>query len=242
METIQYILSKIKFLIILIIVLLFLFWLGRVIKPLLPQEWFSFGNKVSIKNASSTEFFLPTPSNGIQSKIKPTMASDYIYVSDSGEGTGFTFNGYDTGNPQGMWQQSGQNQYTYVRYTTNQAQQNTGNQVFDANKAGFSQSSAFLRGVTIPVGAYVYRGLIFHGQAREVMFVNGKFSLFVIDSKGNVIGQGEAVTDEDYRVAGWHMFSARIVTIAPPSVTGCGLVFQQDKPQGLHAVMPVQCH
>lgn len=244
MDTIHYLLSKIKIIIISICLILFLIWLGRLISPLLPQEWFHRSKEVSTKNASSsTEFFLPTPRLSDSTGQKPVTATDNIFVLEGNETSGLAFNAYDETNTysQGSWQPNAEGQYIYVQPNTNQKVDTSGGQVFDSTKAGFSQMSAYIRSITIPLGAYVYRGLVFHGQARESMFVDGKFSLYVIDVKGNVIGKGEAVTDEDWRSIGWHKFTARITTPIPPNSVGCGLVFQQDKVRGLHATMPVRC-
>ena len=242
MDTIKYLLSKIVLLAIIIGISIFLFWVGKIIAPLLPQELFMRNQESLVsKGASSTEFFLPTPGSFSTGQVKTPSVNDNVYVSGTNETSGTEFHAYDTEGTQGSWQPNGNGQYVYVQAVPRANTTNTDNQVFDATKAGFSQMSAYLRGITIPLGAYVYRGLIFHGQARESMFVNGRFSLFVIDVHGNVIGQGQAVTDENWQTPGWHSFRGTITTTIPTNALGCGLVFQQDKIRGLHATMPVTC-
>jgi hypothetical protein len=246
MELIQHLLSKIVSVVMILLALVFLFWLGRVISPLLPHEWFPSKDTVLAKKATSTEFFLPTPVDLGKNGAHTPTATDNLFVFDGKEASLEAYDSasvYQTGSPQGTWQRDRNGQYVFVQhvYTVDPSVKDTQGPVFDATKSGFAQMSAYLRSITIPPGAYVYRGLTFHGQAREQMFVNGKFSLFVIDARGNVIGTGEAVTHENSQAVGWHPFSAHILTLGVSSTKACGLVFQQDVARGLHATLPVVC-
>jgi hypothetical protein len=255
MDTIRYLLSKIIVLIIVIAAFCFLYWMGSKLVPYFPTS--THITKDSTGVADQGEFFLPSPRN-VSTYFKqpvvavplttnnnqplvsnadgkgqyiPTGNGQYIYVSDT---VSYDSHGnviYTRGTTQAL-------------ATTNQTNisQNTGGQIFDPNQSGFSIMESYVRNLSIYRGGSVYMGLTFVGDARENMFVNGKFLLFVVDPTGRAIGSGEAETLEQWSVPGWHRFSAKITSTVPYKGAGCGLVFQQPHPSGIHVAIPAQCN
>lgn len=240
METLHYLFSHaLKFILILAVVIFF-FFIGRLIAPSIPEEYhlknlFTFkADKTQANKVPTTEFFLPTPGSLAVRNVETPTAETNVYVP----GDPYAPNA-PTSWPEGP-RNTGDGNYIYTSYSYSSAGSD-GSPVFDAAQAGFAGMNTYLRSISLPRGAYVYQNLIFSGEAREAMFIEGKFSLYVINGKGQVIGRGTGSALDQWSMPGWHRFTGRIITTIPPNQTNCGLVFQQDKPGGLHMIMPVSC-
>jgi hypothetical protein len=206
---------------------------------------------VSITTATSTgnNGWLPSPRafRGLLNKPKtpnPNENEGVIY--------GKVFNGY--GN------QSGE-QFDYVTYkeagvqmaqgkgvpTSNASGQGGSTSTSTQSQNGYAQKSSFIRNLSIYEGGYVYTGLSFVGEARNTMFINGKFPIIVADratGRALSISYGEATTD--WAVPGWVRFQVKINGAFPNNVP-CTMVFEQAQYSGsqvspTRVAIPVVCN
>lgn len=247
METLHYLFSHALKYVMILAVVIFFFFIGRLIAPSIPPEYhlknlFDFRSKEAkqASNQPNTEFFLPTPGSLALRKVETPTTETNVYVSNSAYTPGAPYNGYQNGTPVNWPSGAINNDYTYSSYSYSSASSGD-DPVFDATQAGFSSMSAYLRSISLARGSYVYQNLLFGGEAREAMFIDGKFSLYIINGRGQVIGRGVATALDQWAIPGWHRFTGRILTAIPPNQQNCALVFQQDKPSGLHMIMPASC-
>lgn len=236
MDTIQYLLSKLVTVIVVLAIFAFLYWMGTLLVPFLPKTL----SLSKTTDASSTEkakddleFWLPTPRNTSFSGVdkseypygRPVTSEDFLQYDSTGNIPEWPKGSKSPVIQNGLSQTGGSADY----------------QTFDPVRAGFSQI-AYVRSLSLYKKARVYGGLSFDGEAKESMFANGMFVLFVVNPQGQVVGKGEArISDEGARTE-WRKFIGRITTQVGYRGDGCTLLFQQAKPNGIRVYFPVTCN
>jgi hypothetical protein len=113
------------------------------------------------------------------------------------------------------------------------------------NSTGYSDRSSFIRNLSIYDNARLYAGLPFTGEARDIMFKDGRFPIIVLDNTGKMITVTSASSTGAWSVPGWVRFQARIQSL-PTNTIPCTLVFQSGNytatQQPIRVSMPVTCN
>lgn len=223
MPSIQYLLNYLIRLTVFLVIFLIFWWILAVFFPAV-----SFRNLFSVTGTSTTESLLPSPMGfkGIFGKSQTPGATDNVYKP------GEAFNGY--GNA--FNNNQGGAQVDFITYTS------TGTQVihngipYDASNQssgssqttnGYAKKELYIRNLSMYEKGHVYTGLAFIGEARNTMFVDGKFPILVADPAGRVVSLSYAVATTDWTVAGWTKFQVRIEGSMPSNIP-CTMVFQQN--------------
>lgn len=78
--------------------------------------------------------------------------------------------------------------------------------------------------------------LLITGQARGSWFFEASFPVYLLDSHGNMLGQGVAQAQGDWMTTDFVPFETTITFIADPQIVGDPgtLILQKDNPSGLH--------
>ncbi len=202
MDLIQYFLSKLLWLMIILGVGLILF-IG--VKKFAPN----FLSSLSLTGNGSffTDNWLPDPVN-LQEATKPITAdlSGNVYEGRMTPGT------------------------SYVIYTEKGMQivnVPPKQQVFNAQTAGFSDNSIYVRNISVYSGKSIGTYETFTGEARSTFFTNGTFPVYVIDTQGRIFAKETAVATGQWSVPGWTRFSVQIRSLLP-SHQPCQLLFVPD--------------
>ena len=175
-------------------------------------------------------------------------------------GYGSVFNGFDNG--------SGDSQYRYVDYqeesqatvnayvqssVSGNSGQNTeiGSQKQNTNiNIGntFAQKSMYLRSLSLYEGGHIYTGLSFTGEARNLMFVNGKFPIIIAEqSTGRVLAVATAEATSNWATPGWVRFQTKVSSLNSSTARSCLMIFEQARSQGsqiqpVRVAIPIQCN
>lgn len=83
-----------------------------------------------------------------------------------------------------------------------------------------------IRNLSIYQGGHIYTGLAFVGEARSMMFRDGKFSIIVVDRAGRLVGISTAVAQTKWTVPGWVRFETKI-NYSLPSNAPCTMIFEE---------------
>lgn len=228
MESVQYLL---RFLFKLAIVVFFvaLVWWG--VATFAPS--FSFRSLFLISSGTSTvadsgQGWLPAPKNfkSLFGTGKTPTGEDNVYVP------GPAFDGYKNlykGN------QGGQ-QANLVSYTTTGVQITNGvgtpgfNSQQQPTANGYSQKNLYIRNLSIYENGHIYTGLDFVGEARNSMFLNGKFPIIIADKTGHAVFITYAEATTNWTAPGWVKFKTKITGSLPNKVP-CTMVFEQARAQ-----------
>lgn len=125
-------------------------------------------------------------------------------------------------------------------YTTNTSQTRTESSVvFNANQAGFSQTELFIRNISVYRGQSIAPSFTFTGEARETLFSQGRFMLYLVTKQGQIVGTGEAVAVDQWSIPGWHRFNARIISMNGQGE--CFLIFKPASSAYRELSIPVTC-
>lgn len=252
MESIQYLL---RFLFKLSIIVFFaaLVWWGVVTF----NPGFRLYSLVGITNASSTDTtdgdsgWLPSPR-----AFKGLFGTPKTPDPNNGKGIvyGQVFNGY--GNNQ---LNSGQFDYiayrkvgvemtqgngprpmiSYSNQDTSLVEQSTTTSL-EQNSLPYGEKGLFIRNISIYEGGHAYTGLAFTGEARESMFIDGKFPIIIAElSTGKAVSVSYAEATTKWTVPGWVRFQVKINSVLPNKVP-CLMVFEQARAQASQHVQPVR--
>lgn len=84
--------------------------------------------------------------------------------------------------------------------------------------------------------ATVNNPLLITGQARGSWFFEASFPVYLLDSHGNMLGQGVAQAQDDWMTNDFVPFETTITFTADPQIAGDAgtLILQKDNPSGLH--------
>ncbi len=96
----------------------------------------------------------------------------------------------------------------------------------------------FIRNLSVYEGGTIGYGFTFYGEARSDMFRNSIFTILILDAKGNVVSQTDAIDLHTWSTPGFERFQATIQTKLPPGA--CSLVFLGGY-SPIRVTMPVQC-
>ncbi len=147
---------------------------------------------------------------------------------------------YVSNEPYNGWGTSNNNGYTYskvgyVNYTTpdggpSSGNINTKNEVIKASDPATQtvtplEKGLYIRNLSIYQGGHVYTGLLFTGEAKAMMFRDGKFPIVVVDPKGMVVGVSAAIATTNWAVPGWVRFQTRVDYTLPNNLP-CTMVFE----------------
>jgi hypothetical protein len=197
-------------------------------------------------NASSTATggWLPSPKSyqGLFGTAKTPSATDNVFVY------GKEYNG-------------GGNEVKFITYTSTSSSGNNVGVSFisgtqqdqlsqgSTTKKGsvvYSQKSLFVRNLSIYEGGHTYAGLTFAGEARDTMFLNGRFPIIIANQAGQVVSVAYAEATTNWTIPGWVKFQVLINTMTSSKVP-CTMVFEQAKvknsqTQPTRVAMPVTCN
>jgi hypothetical protein len=220
METIQYLLTNLlKAIAVIVIVVIIIMAVGKFL-PNLSDKFNVFGN-----GSFFTDDWLPAPVN-LQEASKGTVAD-------------LTANQYE-----GMLSPG----TSYVIYT------DSGMKIvnvppkksFDAGNSGYTDTSLFVRNLSIRQGESVSTGSIISGEVKTTFFFNGKFPVYIVDSFGRAYTIEAASSNGQGTFPGWTRFTFQIRGFLPKR-TECQLLFVPDpaSPDARttnRAVFPVSCN
>lgn len=249
MDSIKYLLHFLFKLVVGIFFAVIVWWLITLFAPQFnPKSLFTLAKNSSIASSTTLgDSWLPSPKNRIDTTNKVAQTT--------------LFNGYGG-------DQSNSGQFDYLKYqeageemakgtagrpTT--ADQRRALAVSSATSTitaaqlttVYSQKNMFLRNLSIYEGWHVYTGLSFTAEARENMFLNGKFPVVILDpSNGQVVSVAYAEAITNWTVPGWVKFQVKM-TGALPSRRPCVMIFEQaryknSKAQPIRVVMPITCN
>lgn len=237
METVQYLLSKLVTVIVILSIFAFLYWMGTLLVPFLPKS-VSFAKDA---NATSTEgakddfeFWLPTPGSF---SAKGLDKGEYPYGRPVTEADFLRYDGSGVGVPE--WPKGSKS--PVILEGTSQAGASADYQTFDPSRSGFTLVP-YVRSLSLRKDANVYAGLRFEGEAKESMFFNGMFLIYVVDPSGQFVGKGEARLSDDGARTEWRKFIGRITTQVGYRGKNCTLLFQQARPNGVRVYFPATCN
>lgn len=210
MEVIRYLISKVILLIPIILLLFVMYWIGSKLAVFLPEGALSSLNPLKGD-------LLPPPRNNMPTTNPLTSGYmlDYTIPEDT--------HNYTTNTPAKNTPQTG-------------AQNSV---VFNANQAGFSQTELFIRNISVYRGQSIAPGFTFTGEARETMFSQGRFMLYLANKDGHIVGTGEAVAVDQWSIPGWHRFNGRIISMNGQGE--CFLIFRSSSPTQPQVTIPVVC-
>lgn len=220
METIQYILSKLLIVIIVVAVLIFGFMLVNKFAP-------NFFPNFSLAGRSFfTDDWLPDPVD-MQGAAKGTTAnlSGNVYEGSLTPGT------------------------SYVVYTdagmkiVNVPPKNP---TFNPEKSGYADSSTYVRNLSVYKNESIRNGMTFYGETRSTFFTNGIFYVYLLDAQGKVFAKETATAMSQWSVPGWTRFAVTIRSLLPTHQQ-CQLFFlpepnSPDRASGMRALVPVTCN
>jgi hypothetical protein len=174
MDSIRFILGKIIWLVVTLFFIVFALWIFGIAYP-----------DFKISKLLTSEHFsadwLPAPKN---TGLFGTPVRKDVYGNEYVPGP--AFDGYKTATTS-----------TYVSYgqaatsTVTNTQQNP-------------DRSLFVRNLSIYEGGNISYGTTFYGEARDIMFSNGTFTILVLDREGRVIGSTNALNLGTWAAPGCH--------------------------------------
>ncbi len=212
MDTIRFLLGKIIQLTLILFIMTGILWLvGTFYPEFSPSNIFN-------GKAFSTDW-LPAPKNykGLLGTPKSggTYGTEYIAAP--------AYNGYSNGS-QGSYDGS----------------QNVNNQVFTGNTTAYAEKSLYIRNLSVYEGGRISYGTTFVGEARDMMFKGGTFTILIIDRNGKIWGTMQAVNTGIWATPGWARFQATVPNSLPPN-TDCALVFFSAN-QNIKVGLAVHCN
>lgn len=222
METIQYLLSKLLKVIIILIICIFVF---LVLKKFFPNLLSSFS---FYKPGASffTDNWLPDPVN-FQEIAKPKIAdlSGNVYEGGLTPGTSYV-----------IYSEKGME---IVKVPPK-------SQVFNAQTSGFSDNSLYVRNLSIYNGDSIKTYKTIYGEARGTFFANQTFPVYITDTQNRVFAVETAIATGQWSVPGWSRFTVQVRSLLP-SHQPCQLLFMPnpkspDANTGARALIPVFCN
>jgi hypothetical protein len=231
METIEYLLSFVIKLAFGLLLAAAVLWLVGLLYP-------SFKVSTILSGDVFSRDWLPAPKNYgglLGSQTNNGGMNGKVYTP------GPAYNGYANAN--GGYT-SGSN-VDWVIYTATGTQVIKGGQdvrsgVFTGNTTAYAEKSLYVRNLSVYEGGMVSYGTTFVGEARDIMFRNGIFTILVIDKGGKVLSTAQAINTGTWAAPGWARFQATISTRLPPN-TDCALVFHSAN-QSVKVGMFVRCN
>lgn len=217
METMRYLMSKI----LLVVIILILVWAGYlVIKKFFPKLTF----------ITPTHFFtddwLPDPVNFTALNTAKTANLSSV-----------------TNDP---WMSPGT---SYVEYTGTGMRIINGKAPLTATSSitsGFSPVALYIRKLSIYTNGSLYTGLTFTGEARNTLFAQGVFPIYIVDSTGRIVAVEQAQALSAQTAPGWTKFVVQLRSVLPVR-TPCHMIFRaaptaQAGYSGTQVVLPYMCN
>lgn len=130
---------------------------------------------------------------------------------------------------------------SYNTYVTQQSPSN--NSAQNNNNPRVS----YIRNLSVYEGGHIYTGISFVGEAKSLMFRDGKFPIVIVDSKGKLVGVSAAIAQTNWAVPGWVRFETKI-TYTLPNNTPCTMIFEEALTQTektrtpLRVAFPIRCN
>lgn len=202
-------------------------------------------NAGNSKQATSTREWLPAPGSfkGIFSPLYGTSSGGVARMNE--------FNGYS---------QNGE-QFDYVAYRQKGIAMAEGKASYPvtANSAGvgtavsprnivYADRGLYIRNLSLYEGGHVYSGLTFMGDAKNSLFVQGRFPIVIVEqTTGRVIARTYASATTNWSVPGWVRFGAKFDTVMQSNSSSCAMIFEAGAPTGsnnelLRVAIPVMCN
>lgn len=221
-------------------------WFVTLIAPQLsPRSLFSaVRESLSMggsSSASSTlgDSWLPSPRNTLDTTPKVAQTTLFTGYGDQSGGGEFDYIEYQE---RGI--QMAQGKTTRPRIANQQ--QTTTNNATQLTSL-YSSKNLFVQRLSIYEKGHVYMGLSFTGEARESMFIGGKFPVVIVDpSTGQAVHVAFAEALTNWTIPGWVKFQVKITELLPTRRL-CVMVFEQarmqnSKTQPIRVVFPITCN
>jgi hypothetical protein len=116
-----------------------------------------------------------------------------------------------------------QNAQYNVYVTASEVYGQGGTQVFDGSSASVERA-LYVRNLSIYPSAQLSTGTTFFGEAKEEMFRNGRMTILITSSSGNLLATEEAVMMPQWSIPGWSRFQVTIRTYLQKDIP-CKLIF-----------------
>ena len=119
--------------------------------------------------------------------------------------------------------------------------QDAQNQVFNGTTANYADKARYLRNLSLYDGWNISYGSDYIGEANEIMFRNGSFPIFILDSQNRLIATTQAMNTGTWAAPGWARFKFTI-PVRLPSQALCTLVFMSAQNSQIQVRMNVRCN
>lgn len=228
MDTIRYLLGVIMRLVLILFLVAFIFWLiGFLYPQFKPSSIFSF------KMFSND--WLPAPKNyGLLAGNRRTDGQNgAVYVP------GAPYDGYKNARYES---QEGVDFFVYTASGTQiiRAKGSGGNQTWNGGYVATDDRGLYVRNLSVFQGGGITYGQRILGEARDTMFRNGSFPIYIVDADKRLVGTMQAVTTGTWAIPGWARFQAT-VPVKLPGNTYCSLILQSATQQ-IQINHPVKCY
>jgi hypothetical protein len=252
METIHLILTYLIRLVVILVIIILVWWGVSTVYPDL-----SYRNLLTSAGLTSTssEGWLPYPGSfsGIFGQAKTPDANSNVYQG------GNMYKG-GSGTVYGTEYNSGSAEVEFISYTSDGTEirtnpkgskpsTSTSTQPNEVTKVPYNNREDYIRNISIYSGATIFKGQIITGEARTIMFKDGRFPVAFIGKDGKVIYVYPAEAQSKWSVPGWNRFEVNVAGILPAN-TACTVIFQSANPlanssstglQPIRVAIPVTC-
>lgn len=266
MDTIRYLLSFLVKTIFSLLMIALVFWLFKLLFPQVHvSTFFRSGGEVTDDSSwlpapgsfkglllggkaptpTFNEYVAPEPYNGYGTVKAAKNAQPVYYVRYTSEGVEVTSSQAEGDLPpteNGVAVTANQNT---ASVSTN-SNTNTNTQTDQSQVVGYSPKSLYMRNLSMYEGGHIYTGFTVTGEARSLMFIDGKFPVIVADKDGKLVTVVPAVALSDPNASSWVKFRAKVTSVLPVG-SRCTVVFEQARQKGstlvpARAAVPVICN
>lgn len=184
---------------------------------LLPDKYFS---------EFSKHDFLPAPRNvgGLLGNGKVPSEYDNVYTPEITPGSA---------------------DVKYVTYTREGIQVSNAREQNTSQTISYAERSLYVRNLSIYEGGHIYTGISFVGEAREIMFQDGRFPIIIADSVGRPVAIAYAEATTNWAIPGWVRFRTTISSVLPNRAP-CTMIFQSARMYAgsipVRVAIPILCN
>ncbi|MBP6948575.1 MAG: hypothetical protein KBC41_00870 [Candidatus Pacebacteria bacterium] len=227
MESIKFLITFLFRISIVIFLVAFVWWLVSVLAPSFSPKALILGRPAT---ALDKEGWLPSPRNfnGLFGKVKAPSSQDNVY-----DGTLYIYKSdtqYEHNNTVEYIS------YSYPSYANQGIKKATSTNVSSVQNTNNAPKSLYIRNLSLYQNGRIYQGISFTGEAKNIMFLQGKFPVVIVDqATGRVISVSFAEATTDWAIPGWVRFKVTINNVGANKIP-CTMVFEQARVQNSQAV------
>ena len=217
MDTIRYLLGMIIKLVLSLFIIVFFIW---AMKTFYPTAITDVTSLVTGSDAFKQDW-LPAPRN--VADYLPKRSSSTVHGVEFVPGPAFNSAG------------------TYVYQTNYVTYGSSTSPMIPRYSTSNTDRALYIRNTSAYQGMNVSYGTRFIGEARDTMFRNGSFNIFVVDTSGRIVGSAKALDMGTWAAPGWRRFQAIIGSRLPSNIP-CALVFQSAQQTTTLVSLRVMCN